>query len=88
MAIAKVKYLIINDLARCKVKQTIAVVSCVTVLRTECEAALPLRVVKLLHVTCNFYCQADLDSVAFFFSYERITLQFGFTIARVTTVTI
>ena len=38
VAIAKVLYLIINDFARCKVKWTIAVVSCITVPRTECEA--------------------------------------------------
>ena len=50
LAIAKVYYLIVSDFAMRKVKQTIAVVSCVTVPRTECEAASAFKSSKTINL--------------------------------------
>ena len=85
VSIAKALYLIVSDFARCKAKRTIAVVhvSCVTVPRTECEAACAV----LLNYQLVIFI-AKPTWIQLFFSYKRITVQFGFTIARVTTVKI
>ena len=52
VSIAKVLYLIVSDFARCKAKRTIAVVhvSCVTVPRTECEAACAVKSSKTINL--------------------------------------